>query len=57
MEKPSKWFRAGVVLQAVASFMVGAGITMEAIAGGDIWLILITAGSFVFGIACKLMRI
>jgi len=50
-------FRIGVALQAVASALVGAGIGIEVSMHADVGYVLITLGSLVFGIACKLMKI
>mgnify|MGYP005669120765 CR=1 FL=1 len=54
---PHRLFRLGVALQAVASALVGAGIGIEISMHADVGYVLITLGSLVFGIACKLMRI
>ena len=53
----SRLFRVGVALQAVSSALVGAGIAVEVSYGADIGFVLITLGSFIFGIACKLMKL
>ena len=50
-------FRLGIALQALASALTGAGIAIEIVLRADIGYILITAGSFVFAIATKLMNI
>ena len=50
-------FRLGVALQAVASALVGAGIAIEVSMQADLGFLLITMGSFIFGIACKLMKV
>jgi len=54
---PHRLFRLGVALQAVASALVGAGIAVEVAYNADAGFVLVTLGSFIFGIACKLMRV
>ena len=51
------YFRLGVALQALSSCLTGAGIAIELMAGADAGFILISVGSLLFGIACKLMKL
>ena len=51
------YFRLGIALQALSSCLTGAGIAVELMAKADIGFILISVGSLLFGIACKLMKV
>lgn len=44
----------GELIQLVGVVMLGSGITLEIIEGGDIYLILITIGCIVFTIGTKI---
>jgi len=45
---------AGNLIQLVGVLLLGSGITLEIIQGGDIYLVVITIGAIVFTIGTKI---
>jgi len=44
----------GELIQLLGVIMLGSGITLEIVQGGDIYLILITVGCIVFTVGTKI---